>query len=148
MSIQLRLIAEGNPALADLPTDRGARYESIPLFTAMRRSFQQFTFKAEYAFDYGMPQWLAVFDHVLRRLRPERVFLGRHKFVHFRIWYRDELSGYIKEILLDPRTLSRPYIDRRYLEKIVSAHVKGIGNYSLEITQILTSELIHRQLIE
>jgi asparagine synthase (glutamine-hydrolysing) len=145
VKIQLRLIAEGNPALAGLPTDRGVRHKSVPLITAVNRLFQQFTIKAEYAYDYGMPQWLARFDHVLRPLRPERIFLGRHKFIHLRVWYRDELSGYIKDVLLDPRTLSRSYLDRRYLEKIVLAHVKGIGNYSLEINQILTSELIHRQ---
>jgi len=148
VKIQLRLIAEGNPALADLPTDRGVLYEPVPLFTAARRMLQQFTVKAEYAYDYGMPQWLAKVDRVLRAVRPERIFLGRHKFVHFRVWYRDELSGYIKEVLLDARTLSRPYLDRRYLEKIVSAHVQGLGNYSLEINQILTSELIHRQFID
>jgi len=146
--IQLRLIADGNPGLADLPTDRGVLYKSVPLSTAVSRLFQQFTIKAEYAYDYGMPQWLARFDHVLRSLRPERVFLGRHKFAHFRIWYREELSEYIKAILLDPRTLNRPYINRRYLEKILSAHVKGIGNYSSEIHQVLTSELIHRQFID
>jgi len=146
--IQLRLIADGNPALADLPTDRGVLHKPVPLFTAVSRMFQQFTIKAEYAYDYGMPQWLARFDHVLRPLRLERIFLGRHKFIHLRVWYRDELSGYIKDMLLDERTLSRPYLDRRYLEKIVSAHVKGLGNYSLEINQILTSELIHRQFVD
>jgi len=146
--VQLTLIAEGNPALAELPTDRGVLYEPVPIFTTASRLFQEFTKKAEYAYDYGMPQWLAGLDHIFRPLHPERFFLGRHKFVHFRVWYRDELSRYIKEFLLDPRTLSRPYFNRQHLEKIVLAHVKGMGNYSSEIHQVLTSELIHRQFVD
>jgi asparagine synthase (glutamine-hydrolysing) len=146
--IQMRLIAEGNPALAALPTDRGARLRPIPFVTALGRQFQQFTFKAEFAYDYGMPQWLARVDGALRPLRLERLFLGRHKFVHLRVWYRDELSGYVKDILLDPRTLARPYFDREYIEAIVRAHIKGQANHALEINQALTCELIHRQFID
>ena len=51
----------------------------------------EFTFKAEYAYDYGMPQWVARIDHVLSPLHLERLFLGRHKYAHYRVWYRDVL---------------------------------------------------------
>ena len=145
---QLRLIEEGNPALARLPTDRGILYKPAPLFTAVERFVQQLTVKAEYAYDYGMPQWLVRLDRILRPLHPERAFLGRHKFAHFRVWYRDELSGYIKDILLDPRTLSRPYLIPRYIEKMVLLHTQGVGNYTSEIHRVLTSELIHRLFID
>jgi asparagine synthase (glutamine-hydrolysing) len=43
----------------------------------------------------------------------DRLFLGRHKLLHFRVWYRDALAGYVREMLLDPRSLSRPYIERK-----------------------------------
>lgn len=148
MMIQMRLIADGDLRLADLPTDRGLRHDPVPLVTAARRALQQFMFRAEYAFDYGMPQRLVKIDRVLRPLHLERLFLGRHKFIHLRVWYRDELSSYVKDMLLDPRTLNRPYLDGRCLERIVSAHVRGTGNYTLEINQILTSELIHRLFID
>ena len=78
----------------------------------------------------------------------EKMFLGRHKFAHFRIWYRDELSDYIRLILLDERTLNRPYLNRKSVEKIVYGHTKGFCNYTTSISQILTLELIHRLLIE
>jgi asparagine synthase (glutamine-hydrolysing) len=142
-----RLIADGNPALSRLPTDRGLggrRGWKTPL----SRALLEFTFKAEYAYDYGMPQWLARTDHALARLHLERFFLGRHKFAHFRVWYRDNLSSYVQEILLDPRTLSRPYIERNGLETIVKAHVKGTRNHTTEIHRLLTLELQHRLFLD
>jgi len=142
-----RLIADGNPALASFATDRGplARHGVLGKVRAL---FQEFTFKAEYAYDYGMPQWLTRVDHALAPLHLERMFLGRHKYYHFRIWYRNELSHYVKEVLLDPRTLSRPYLNARCVEDLVTAHVRGSRNHTLDIHGLLTSEFIQRQLIE
>jgi asparagine synthase (glutamine-hydrolysing) len=148
MEISLRLIAEGNPALSRIATDRGVLYRSIPIVTYARHLYQEFTFKAEYAYDYGMPQWLARLDHLFARLHLERIFLGRHKFYHFRVWYRDELSRYLQDILLDSRTLSRPYFQRRGLEEIAKSHITGQRNYTEEIHRVITSELIQRHLIE
>jgi asparagine synthase (glutamine-hydrolysing) len=144
----LRLIAEGNADLARIPTDRGVRYRPIPFIGKIQHLYQEFTVKSEYAYDYGMPQWLAGIDHVLAPLHLERLFLGRHKFYHFRVWYRDKLSGYLKDILLDSRTRLRPHLNSTILEKIVLDHTKGLGNYTSEIHRLLTSELIHRRLLE
>ena len=105
----LRLITEGYPASGRIPTDRGVRYRPIPVITAAKNFYHEFTFKAEYAYDYGMPQWLARLDHRFSSFHLEKAFLGRHKFYHFRIWYRDVLSKYVKDILLDPRTMRRAY---------------------------------------
>ena len=142
-----RLIAEGNPALAAFPTDRGPLGRN-GFLGKIREKFQEFTFKAEYAYDYGMPQWLTNLDRVLRPLHLERLFLGRHKYYHFRFWYRNELAPYVKEVLLDDRTLSRPYLNRQSVARMVNAHVTGTGNYTSEIHMLLSSELIQRQLIE
>jgi asparagine synthase (glutamine-hydrolysing) len=144
----LRLIAEGNPTLGQMDTDRGVSSKPIPVVTSLVHQFQEFTFKAEYAYDYGMPQWLAAIDSVLAPLHLERIFLGRHKFHHFRVFYRDELSSYLKEILLDPRTTARPYLRGERLEEMVKQHTRGTRNYTLEFHRILTSELTQRQLIE
>jgi len=144
----LRLIAEGNGSLARIPTDRGVLYRANPLIGKIRHAFQEFTVKSEYAYDYGMPQWLARVDHILASLHLDKVFLGRHKFYHFRIWYRDKLSQYLKEILLDSRTRQRPYLRGNFLEEMVNSHIKGYRNYTLEIHRALTSELIQRQLVE
>jgi asparagine synthase (glutamine-hydrolysing) len=142
--VRLRLIADGSAALRRIPSDRGIGGNSGPLTSAIAHNFLEFTFKAEYAYDYGMPQWVARVDHMFSPLRLERLFLGRHKFLHYRVWYRDRLANYVKEMLLDPRTLSRPYLQRSSLEKIVSGHLKGDRNYTTAIHKMLTMELLHR----
>ncbi|MGC8490547.1 MAG: hypothetical protein ACP5SH_02305 [Syntrophobacteraceae bacterium] len=146
--IALRLIAEGDRRLGRLHTDRGLRYRPLPLFSELLHSYREFTYKAEYAYDYGMPQWMAAFDHALAPLKLERIFLGRQKFYHFRIWYRNELSRYVRKILLDPRSLARPYINGKRLAEIIDAHTKGVRNYTSAIHATLTTELIQRCLIE
>jgi len=142
-----RLIADGNPYLSQIPTDRGLGGQNH-WFSSVTRGMLEFTFKAEYAYDYGMPQWLARVDHALSPLHLERLFLGRHKFCHYRIWYRDCLASYVQEILLDPRTLSRPYLERSTVEHIVTRHLKGDRNYTTEISRLLTLELQHRLFID
>ncbi|HEY1903580.1 MAG TPA: asparagine synthase-related protein [Terracidiphilus sp.] len=142
-----RLIADGNAALQGIPTDRGLG-GATGWMPPMLRSYLEFTFKAEYAYDYGMPQWLARLDHRLSWFRLERLFLGRHKFCHFRLWYRDALSDYVKEILLDPRSLSRPYVQRKSVEAMVFHHTRGDRNYTTEITRLLTMELQHRLFLD
>jgi asparagine synthase (glutamine-hydrolysing) len=142
--IRLRLIADGSPALGRIPSDRGIGGTSGPLVSAIAHRFQEFTFKAEYAYDYGMPQSVASVDHLFSQLHLEQLFLGRHKFLHYRVWYRDTLADYVKQILLDPLTLSRPYLERKSLETIVSSHLKGNRNYTTTIHKMLTLELLHR----
>jgi asparagine synthase (glutamine-hydrolysing) len=144
----LRLITDGNPALGKIATDRGLAFRSVPGVNRALHWYQEFTFKAEYAYDYGMPQWLARLDHIFAPLRLERLFLGRHKVAHFRVWYRDELSPWLREILLDSNARNRPYLRANSLEKILKAHSSGQRNYAFEIQKILTLEFIQRKLIE
>ncbi len=145
--VRLRLIREGNPELARLRTDRGLG-GSNRLAEAINRGYLEFTFKAEYAYDYGMPQWLSKVDHVLAPVHLERLWMGRHKLFHFRWWYRTILAKYVQEMLLDPRTLSRPYLNRKGVERIVSDHLKGNRNYTMEIHRLLSLELIHRLFLD
>jgi asparagine synthase (glutamine-hydrolysing) len=145
-NVCLRLIGDGNPVMRETRTDRGLGKTGV--LGGMSRSLLEFSFKAEYTYNHGMPQWLARLDHVVSPLRPERLFLGRHKYSHFRIWYRDNLSKYVQDILLDPRSLERWYIDRNMVQRIVSKHVRGEGNYTFQIHTLLTLELLHRSLLD
>ena len=146
--ISLRLIEDGCPPLRRLRTDRGVGGSLARTPASVRRKYLEFTFKAEYAYDYGMPQSLARIDHALSQLRLERLFLGRHKFYHFRIWYRDALAKYVQEMLLDSRTLSRPYLQRKTVEHIVSSHLRGNRNYTSSIHKLLTLEHLHRLFLD
>ncbi len=145
--LSLRLIQDGSAELARIPTDRGVA-ATTSYFGRLRHEFREFTFKAEYAYDYGMPQWVARIDHTVSGLRLERLFLGRHKFYHFRVWYRDALARYVQEILLDRSALQRPYLDGKTAEAMVRGHVKGDCNHTTEIHKLLTLELLHRLFID
>jgi asparagine synthase (glutamine-hydrolysing) len=145
--VRIRLIREGSPALARLRTDRGLRGYRHPA-TPFERAFLEFTFKAEYAYDYGMPQIVAKVDHAFAPLHLERLWMGRHKLFHFRWWYRTILANYVREMLLDPRTLARPYLERSGVETIVRGHLKGNRNYTTEIHRLLSLELIHRLFVD
>jgi asparagine synthase (glutamine-hydrolysing) len=147
-NISRRLIVDGDAALAHIPTDRGPISNPNGSQEKALRSMIDFTIKAEYAYDRGMPHWVARIDHMFSRFHLERLFLGRHKFYHFRIWYRDALARYVREMLLDPRTLSRPYLQRGALENIVQGHLKGNRNYTSEIHKVLTLELVSRLFVD
>lgn len=144
----VRLINDGDDRLRRIRTDRGFGGNSGSFASALSRAWLEFTFKAEYAYDYGMPQSVARIDHLLSWFHLERLFLGRHKFAHFRVWYRDMLSNYVSEMLLDSRSLARPYVDRDGVEAVVRGHLKGGRNYTTTIHQLLTLELVHRLFVD
>lgn len=147
--LSFRLINDGNPALGRIMTDRGLGGNMPYPFSQAAHLYREFLFKADYAFNYGMPPWLSVLDrHLLAPLHAERLFLGRHKFYHFRIWFRDQLSGYVKEVLLDKRSLNRSYLNGKAAEQIVLEHTSGRMNYTTEITKLLTAELMQRLMID
>jgi asparagine synthase (glutamine-hydrolysing) len=146
--VRLRLIGDGSPALRKIASDRGVGGTFGPVASALTRAFFEFTFKAEYACDYGMPQWAARMNSWVAPLHLERIFLGRHKFLHYRVWYRDALAGYIQDILLDPRTLSRPFLERKSIESMVTGHVRGSRNSTTAIHKMLTMELLFRQFFD
>ena len=146
--VRLGLIGDGNTALGRIPSDRGVGGASGPLSRTLSRAILEFLFKAEYAYDYGMPQWVAQVDHMFSALHLERIWLGRHKPFHFRVWYRDQLANYVREMLLDSRSLARPYLNPDAVRKMVNGHLKGNRNYTVEIHRLLTLELIHRVFLE
>jgi asparagine synthase (glutamine-hydrolysing) len=146
--VRLRLIHDGNGALGQIPSDRGVVGNSRNPLAMVSRGLLEFSFKAEYAYDYGMPQKVSRIDHFFSPLRLERLFLGRHKLCHYRVWYRDTLSSYVREMLLDRRTLSRPYLEPKAVEAVVNGHLKGGLNYTSEIHKLLSVELVHRLFLD
>ncbi len=146
--MSLRLISEGNHNLCELYTDRGIGGNSPFLPRRLRRVYYEFLFKAEYLYNIGMPHWMAKLNTAFDFLRIEMLFLGHHKFHHFRKWFREDLSEYVRGTLLDERSRERAYLNASYVEKMVADHIKGKKNYTHEIMTILTLELIHRLFID
>ncbi len=66
-------------------------------------------------------------------------------------WLRKDNGKFVKEILLDPVTLGRPYFRKEALEHMVSVFVSGKGDYFYPspnaIAGLLTFELWHRNYI-
>lgn len=145
--VSMKLIADGHGPLAGIPTDRGLD-GSGSIRETLANAYQEFTFKAEYAYDYGMPQWVAGIDHLLKPLRLQRLFLGRHKMMHYRTWYREPLAHFVREVLLDPKSLARPYLNKTAVEHIVGSHTRGVRNYTTEIHRLLRLEFVCRNFID
>src|SRR4029077_7122888 len=74
--VSRRLIADGDPTLTRIRTDRGPISGLNGWRAGAIRGLVNFSIKAEYAYDYGMPQWLARIDHLLSPVRLEQLFLG------------------------------------------------------------------------
>ena len=87
---------------------------------------------------------MARVDRLLSGLKLERLFLGRHKLLHYRTWYRHQLADYVQQILLDPITLSRPYLQKKAVQTLVDQHIKGMANYTTAIHKLLALELFQR----
>lgn len=139
--LALRLIRHGNPALARMPTDTGNT-------SWWKYQLLHFLFQADYCYKSGMPQWLEQIHYLLGPFQPEKLLIGRHRFQHFRVWFRHELADYVKDVILDPRTTSRPYFHKTFLENMVRRHLKGDRNYTDDIEKVLTIELTHRVLVD
>ena len=148
IEISLRLIANGNPELLKIMTDRGTAGNSNYLFSKFAQLYYYFLVKWDYVYFWQLPHWAARLDNIFAGLHPERLIAGRHQLGYYRIWFRDELSNYVQEILLDQKTLNRQYLNKEFLGKMVESHIGGNRNYTNEINKTMTVELIHRLLME
>ena len=146
--IQWRLIERGNRDLINIPTDRGLHGRSGAISARLAYLMSYPAFKADYCYKSGMPQWMEKIHYLFGPMQPEKLLIGRHRFTHYRIWFRKELAPYIKDMLLDSKTLQRPYWNKSFIEPMVLRHIKGDRNYTNEIDQVLTMELIHRLFID
>ena len=146
--VRVRMIREGSARLGRIRTDLGYGGRGGKAATAFWYLFHRGTMRAEYAFEHGDPQWLTWFDRLFLGRQLEKQFVGLHKFTHFSKWYRDELAGTVKEILLDRRTLARPYLNPRVVEKVVEEHLKGVANHTPAIHSLLTLEYFHRLFVD
>ena len=145
--LSLKLIGQAAPGLARIPTDRGLVGGEPSPADRLRESLQTLALKAEYAWDVGMPPWLARVEGVLAPLHPERLFLGRHKFYHFRLWYREHFGPLLREVLLSPAALGRSVMRPAVLRGMVEAHLAGRANHTLALHRALSTEFIHRELL-
>lgn len=145
---QRDIIRQGNSKLSAIMSDRGYGEQTNPLVAKAIELYYYIIFKTDYIYLYAMPHWLTQVDTWLSDLSGGRQFFGLQKFEYYRIWYRRELAGYVKQVLLDPRTMSRSYIDRNVLTRMVQTHTQGSHNHTNELTKAISLELTQRLFIE
>jgi asparagine synthase (glutamine-hydrolysing) len=134
--------------LAKIKTDRGIGVTSNGLFTKVGHYYYEFLFKMDYYYSHGMHHWMAKLDHSFAPLKIERLFLGRHKYYHLRVWFRNEWVDFLRSILLNERAFISQFVNRKVLKDMVNGNTKGDQNYTMPINSLLTVEMIHRVLIE
>jgi asparagine synthase (glutamine-hydrolysing) len=142
----LRLIHDNDPALAALPTDRGVAWATAGPGVQFRRLAAEITFKLDYWHKEGLPDGLGPYDRWLGSLS-RLGWLGLHKFLAYRLWFRTALAPHAEQVVSDARTRGLPFWDRNVLSTIVRDHVRGRRNRLHDIHAVLTLEAVHRLLI-
>lgn len=146
-------IAKLRGELLDFRTNKGALGSGPPFLRAACKKYARARTLVEGALVWdALPHSLhhlaARMDAcVLSPLRLNRLILGQEYFRHYSHWFRNELGPYLKEVLLDSSTLTRPYWNPVYLTTLVNDHVGGRRNNMGEIRKVLAIELLHRELL-
>jgi asparagine synthase (glutamine-hydrolysing) len=143
----LRLIHANDRFLSGIATDRGELYGSRGLGCVARRIYGEVSFKLDYLHADGMPHALSKFDPLFRLANSVVPFLGLHKFLRYRSWFRNELSSTVSSVLSSSGTKRLPFFDRAFLPRIASDHINGRKNYVREIAAVLTLEAVDRLLL-
>ena len=60
-------------------------------------------------------------------------------------WFRNDLSSYIKDLLLSSTLLREPYFDRTFIEKMLSYHLSGTQDLGPHLWILMSLELWHRK---
>jgi asparagine synthase (glutamine-hydrolysing) len=146
--VQLSVIEALNGHLAGIMSDHGHSAKWNPITRRIVRAFIWSLFKADYIYFFDTPNWMLKYEPAMHFLKVPQLLLGYHKFEQYSRWYRDALSDYLADILLDRRTLERPFFNRNFLRRAVDEHLSGKRNYHNQLDKALTLELIMRTLIE
>jgi asparagine synthase (glutamine-hydrolysing) len=65
-----------------------------------------------------------------------------------RSWYRGSTMDYIRDLLLDPRTLERDYFQPAFIRRTLDEHLEGRVNHRLLIWSLITFEWWNRLFID
>jgi hypothetical protein len=103
--------------------------------------------KAEYCVSQGAADWMARASALLPASLLETRLLGVDKFQHFRFWTRRELSGLLRDMLMqgDHGELGN-WLDMSAVRTMAAAHIAGRANYLDEIDRVLSLVIAQRTL--
>ncbi|MCL4785709.1 MAG: hypothetical protein KJ070_02785 [Verrucomicrobia bacterium] len=143
----LRFVRACHPTLGGIPTDRGLARDGRGSGNFVRHAVAELTFKLEYHSNEGLPHWLSPVDSLVQGALSAAGLRGLHKYLHYRGWFRRELSDYLQEALSSARAAQSQFWNPEFLGGLASAHISGRGNYLSEINAVLTLEAAERLLL-
>ena len=141
-------IRKNSGRLSRIPTDMGLLGNNASIAVAMRKMLAKGTFKLDYIYTEGLPHSLDRLTPILDAFNTGALFFGRHKFLHYRRWFRQELAQFVSERIQDIAARGSELFDRPYLQKMLSEHVRGKVNYTKEINVVLTLDAVPRLLFQ
>jgi len=142
----LRYIKACNPAMGEIPTDRGFIGERRGPGILLRRIYAEVTFKLEYYNNEGLPKKVSGLNPFYRPVASLLGLEGLHKFLRYASWYRDGLRDYLTERLASPGLRQSPFWNPRFINAMAEDHISGRQNYGHEINKVLTLEAVERVL--
>lgn len=147
---QLSMIGKNSPSLLSLPSTSHGGTKPFSFLTLKAFHIAGLVDKlvTREKCPYNLTDKIGMVDAMLSKVNLNKVYSGYSYFRRYRSWYRDELSGFIRDTLLSLKTLSRPYWVGNALKKIVADHISGRRVFYREIRKVLQIEMIQRVLIE
>jgi asparagine synthase (glutamine-hydrolysing) len=143
------LIGRRRPDLMAMSTDRGHLGQRGQMVQRARRFYREALFKAEYWTGHGAPCWVAALTSRMPGRWIEKAFLGRHKFVHPRVWFRGDLGEYTREVLFsDKQGALACYFNLTQVRSMIQYDLQGATNHSAELDRLLTIALTSRLLLQ
>jgi len=147
--LQKYIVIKNSPQLAQIPSDKGQYIAESTVLEKLNQRMVYLLMKMDKAYNWhAMPHLLARLEPLWGRSWLQNIVLGHNQFINYRLWVKNDLQDFAKEILLGESTLSRPYFDRKFLTKMVLNHFNGKANYTNEIGAILSFEIWHRLFVD
>lgn len=130
--LQIALLKRARPDLAHVP------YEYTGLPAAMSTPTLMFLQRGLYYARRQASQWTR--SLISPGTERERA--------NYPVWFRTTLREWLEHILLDKRTLDRGYFNETYLRRMITEHMSGRRDYSVQFGLLLTFELWNRLFID
>lgn len=140
----VRFVQQASPSLGAIATDRGLAGASGGLRRALRRIYSEVTFKLDYMCSEGLPKGLSSLDGAYLWCNRRAGISGQHKFLQYRRWLRQELSGFVRERVVGTEL---PFWNPEFAATMAREHLAGRKNYSREINAVATLGAVDRLLL-
>ena len=152
-NVQKYIVEKNCGQLAGVPSDKGAYIRSESFGRNVRLSLLALLYKSLTTLDkaylhFSVPHIFTRMDPFMKCTGLEKVFLGFSYLDSYRRWLKSELRHFTEGVLLDERTLSRPFFDPEFIKKMTSDHFGNRANYTKEIGKIVSFEIWHRLFVD